>query len=145
MANRSPWNRQNRASVPRSLNEGAQHLAAGKLAETLAERYLVRKGLRTVSRNFRCRTGELDLVMEDGPHLVVVEIRYRRRLAPVSPAESIGMRKRERLARAAQYFLQCHDRYGEHPLRFDVVAVSGSLDRPRLQWIPAAFDYSDRS
>jgi len=131
--------------LTRSRNDEAPHLAAGKLAETLAERYLVGEGLRTVSRNFRCLTGELDLVMEDGPQLVIVEIRYRRRLVPVAPAESIGLRKRERLARAAQYFLQCHDRYREHPLRFDVVAVSGSLDRPRLQWIPAAFDYSDRS
>lgn len=130
--------------VTRSQNDRAPHLAAGRRAETLAERYLVAKGLRTVSRNFRCRTGELDLVMEDGPRLVIVEIRYRRRAAPVAAAESITPAKRERLARAAQYFLQCHERYAEHPLRFDVVAVSGSLDNPRLQWLPAAFDYSDR-
>lgn len=130
--------------MTRPRNDRAPHLAAGRRAETLAERYLIARGLRTVSRNFRCRTGELDLVMEDGPQLVIVEIRYRRRAAPMGPAESITSRKRERLARAAQYFLQCHDRYGERPLRFDVVAVSGSLEQPRLQWIPAAFDYSDR-
>ncbi len=129
--------------MPASRNDRAPHLAAGERAEQLAENYLNSKGLRTVSRNFRCRTGELDLVMEDGQQLVIVEIRYRRRAAPMGPAESITSRKRERLARAAQYFLQCHDDYGEHPLRFDVVAVSGSLEQPRLQWIPAAFDYSD--
>lgn len=131
--------------MTRRRNEPAPHLEAGRRAETLAERYLVAKGLRTVSRNFRCRTGELDLVMEDGPQLVIVEIRYRLRTALVAPAESITSSKRRRLARATQYFLQCHTRYAEHPLRFDVVAVSGSFENPQLLWLPAAFDYSSPS
>jgi putative endonuclease len=124
-------------------NDDAPHLAAGRRAETLAERYLTGRGLRTVARNFCCRTGELDLVMEDGPQLVIVEIRYRRKVAPVAPAESITPRKRQRLGRATQYFLQCNRRYRDRLVRFDVVAVTGSFEHPRLQWIPAAFDYSE--
>ena len=64
------------------------------------------QGLRLVARNFRCRMGELDLVMLDGRLLVVVEVRYRTRPDPVDPAVTVTATKRRRLLRAASRFLQ---------------------------------------
>jgi putative endonuclease len=117
-------------------------LAAGARAELLAERYLTARGLRLITRNFRCRAGELDLVMEHGAELVIVEIRYRRHVTPVEPAASITRVKRDRIIRATANFIKVYDRYLERPLRFDVVALSGPLDRVKIQWLRAAFDCS---
>lgn len=126
--------------MKQSRTESARHLASGREAEALAETHLHARGLRTVARNYRCRYGELDLVMRDGPALVVVEIRYRRHLVPVPPAETVTARKRTRIARAAADFLQRYPAYDEYPLRFDVVAVSGLLNAPNVQWLRSAFD-----
>lgn len=124
--------------------EAAPHLRAGRRAEVLAERHLRDRGLRTIARNFHCRSGELDLIMRDGRQLVVVETRYRRRIVPVKPAESITVAKRKRIARAAESFLQRHPEYRDHAVRFDVVAVSGPLENPCVEWLRSAFEGGER-
>lgn len=134
-----------RARVPPSSTEKPAHLAAGARAERLAERYLKAEGLRTITRNFRCRAGELDLVMRHDQQLVIVEIRYRRQVTPVSPTESITRQKRERIARAAECFLRDQPQFDERPLRFDVVGITGPLSRPEIRWLRAAFDCSPRA
>lgn len=109
----------------------------GAEAEDAAERLLQRQGLRTVARNFRCRGGELDLLMLDGATLVVVEVRARGNPAFGNAAESIDARKQARIARATQMFLASQPQYVTHALRFDVVLFDG--ERPG-EWIRAAFD-----
>ena len=136
-------NRRRRKPAPSSATELAPHLAAGARAEQLAERYLWARGLHTIARNYRCRAGELDLVMKDARQLVVVEIRYRRHVVPVSPVESITPNKRARIARAAERFMQEYPHFDEHQLRFDVVAMSGPLRRPDVLWLRSAFDCSE--
>lgn len=64
-------------------------VARGAAAEDLALRYLEARGLSLVARNFRCRVGELDLIMRDGEQLVFVEVRSRRHNRYGTPAESI--------------------------------------------------------
>jgi putative endonuclease len=121
----------------------AEHLEAGEMAERKARRYLERKGLHLVASNYHCRFGELDLVMSDGEHLVVVEIRYRRHTRFMNPLESITRAKRERIARSTQHFLQrCAD-YRNHPVRFDVVSVSGPQNHLIMDWLPGAFTMED--
>ncbi|WP_292746923.1 YraN family protein, partial [Methylophaga sp. UBA3191] len=56
----------------------AEHLQSGKQAEQLACNYLEKQGLKLVQRNFYCRRGEIDLIMQDGQTLVFIEVRYRR-------------------------------------------------------------------
>ena len=124
-------------------SDGPAHLAAGRRAEAIAERFLIGKGLRLVTRNFRCRSGELDLVMEHDPYLVIVEIRYREHARPVSPLASISATKRQRIVCATRRFVQLHECYYEHPVRFDVVALSGPLAQVQLKWLAGAFDCSD--
>ena len=115
------------------------HLEAGGTAERQARQYLETRGLTHLSSNYRCRLGELDLIMRDDEELVIVEIRYRRRTDFMHPVESITAAKQRRVARAAQYFLRRHPQYQDRPVRFDVVCVTGPLSRSRLEWIPAAF------
>lgn len=109
----------------------------------IARRYLENAGLRLITANYRCRRGELDLVMSDGAQLVFVEIRYRRSARFVTPVETVDRRKRWRIATAASHFLQRNTKYGDNPVRFDVIGMTGSLDNPGINWIRNAFSTQD--
>jgi putative endonuclease len=100
-------------------------------------------GLRVVARGFRCRVGELDLVCQDGRHLVIVEVRARGSGALTSAIESIGPSKRRRIVQATRYLLLRHREWHAAPIRFDVVAFDG-IDgpTPEIRWIRNAFDGS---
>jgi putative endonuclease len=106
----------------------------GDSKERLAEDYLCGQRLRTVTRNHRCRHGEIDLIMRDGETLVFVEVRYRRSSRFGTPADSVDRRKQQRLAAAASHYLQGHPTL--LPCRFDVIAISG---RDQIEWIKNAF------
>lgn len=110
----------------------------GDKAERQAERYLYRRGLRVVKRNYRCRMGEIDLVMRDGDALVFVEVRMRRQSRFGDGIDSIGRHKQQRLIQAAHHFLMRHATWRHAPCRFDVVGVERNSDR--ITWIPNAFD-----
>lgn len=116
--------------------------ASGQAAEGWALTHLEEHGLRLLARNWRCRLGELDLVMLDGDTLVFVEVRYRRHSAWGGAEGSVDARKRRRVANAAQVFLQQQPRWAQRPCRFDVVAIAPSAHgcAARLNWIRSAFD-----
>ena len=111
----------------------------GAAAERESLRYLQARGLRLVTRNFRCRLGELDLIMLDDDCLVFVEVRFRSGDF-VAPALSVDARKQRKLAQTAAFFLAGHSRLADRPVRFDVVAVERAPGtRGRIQWIRDAF------
>ncbi len=96
---------------------------SGQLWERKALAHLGRRGLVPVESNFRCRGGEIDLIMRDGETLVFIEVRQRAAATHGGAAASIGAAKQRRLVRAAQTYLQ---RFAAPPAcRFDVVAVDG--------------------
>lgn len=119
--------------------------SVGTRTESLALDHLRKAGLKLVTRNFRCRVGEIDLVMLDQGCLVFVEVRCRQTatrssLRFPSAVESVGPAKQRKLARAAQFFLAKHARFGNHAVRFDVVACDGPApDQYALQWLKDAF------
>ena len=125
--------------IPRRLEIVlSSRVAQGTAAEDLALRYLEARGLTLVARNFRCRTGELDLIMRDREQLVFVEVRRRRHSRYGTPAESVTRTKQQRLLRAAAFYLQ-RQRLLDAPCRFDVVAILQAEDEPRMEWIRDAF------
>ena len=93
----------------------------GRRGEQLAADYLVAKGYRIVERNWRCQTGELDLIAEEGETLVAVEVRTRRGQSLGSPEESITPAKQARLVDLSEAYAQETGWRGS--LRIDVVAV----------------------
>jgi len=114
----------------------------GQIAENCARNLLEQHGLRTLTQNFRCKTGEIDVIMLDNDCIVFVEVRYRRQSKYGSALESVDQRKQRRVRQTALFFLQQHPKYQEHSCRFDVVALSGSLkDVKYLQneWVKNAF------
>lgn len=110
----------------------------GRDVEARARRFLESRGLELVESNYTCRLGELDLVMLDSDTLVVAEVRYRARSDYGRAEETVGMRKQKRLVHATEHFLLTHRRYGELPVRFDVLAVAGDED-DTITWIRDAF------
>lgn len=114
----------------------AQHLQSGKLAEQLACDYLKQQGLKLIQRNFHCRHGEIDLIMQDGQTLVFVEVRYRRNAYHGSALESITSTKQSRIITTAQHYLMQSG--WPHNCRFDAIGVTaGSTDQ--TLWIRVAF------
>lgn len=123
-----------------TVNRGVTStVARGREYEAAAERYLQRQGLRTVTRNFRSRGGEIDLVMRDGTSLVFVEVRFRTQGALVSPLETITATKQRRIARTAAAFLQSQPACASLPCRFDALAIEDAGDELRFDWIKGAF------
>jgi putative endonuclease len=112
---------------------------AGDRGEALALRHLEAAGLTLLQRNYRCTRGEIDLVMRDGPVLVLVEVRYRRDNHFGGAAASVGSHKQQRLLRAAQHLLQTQPSYSRQPARFDLVAIEGDGSNVKLNWIKDAF------
>lgn len=92
-----------------------------------------------IARNYRCRGGELDLVMQDGKTLVFVEVRYRSSQRFGGAAASVDYTKQRRLVLAAQHFLQTHQEYRRHAARFDVITLTRDADQAPLQWLKDAF------
>jgi putative endonuclease len=96
---------------------------AGRRGEDLACRHLESQGLELLERNYRCRAGEIDLVMLDGRTLVLVEVRSRTSATHGSAAATVGMRKQRRFTLAARHLLLTRPQYRRLAARFDVVAI----------------------
>src|SRR4051794_5929708 len=99
-----------------------RHLALGRYGERVAARHLLGQGMVLLDRNWRCEAGEIDLVLRDGPVLVVCEVKTRSSTAFGSPVEGVTEQKAERLRRLADRWLEEH---GGRPreVRLDVVGV----------------------
>ena len=91
--------------------------------------YLQRQGLQLVESNFRCKAGEIDLILRDGDALVFVEVRQRQSRTHGGAAASITQAKIRRLVRAAQTYLLRFPRVP--PCRFDIIAIDGD----KLDWL----------
>ncbi|UAW99972.1 YraN family protein [Halopseudomonas nanhaiensis] len=112
----------------------------GNRAERAAERLLTDTGMRLLARNYRCKQGELDLVMRDADTVVFVEVRYRRRNQWGSAVETVDWRKQKRLIAAAHHYLLTHPHLADQPCRFDVIAAEGNpADPGSYRWIREAF------
>ena len=120
--------------------QDADRRSAGTAWERAAQRHLEEAGLRLLARNQVFRLGEIDLVMRDGDVTVFVEVRFRRGTGFGGSASSVDSRKQRKLVLAAQCFLAAHPKLANGPCRFDVVAVEGGVDVPRVEWIRNAFD-----
>jgi len=103
----------------------------GIRGEQIALSFLLGRGYHLVARNWRCRSGEIDLIMMDGSELVFVEVKTRHGVGYGLPQEAVGCRKQAKIRRLAQYFLTVANR-GEQDLRFDVVAITFQGDREPL-------------
>lgn len=94
----------------------------GQFAETLAIWHLRFKGYRILSRQFRCRAGEIDIIARRGSLLVFVEVKAHRDAA--TAAEALTPRQTSRIIRAAEAFVQAHHSLAGLDQRFDAILIS---------------------
>ncbi len=111
----------------------------GQLAETACCSYLKQQGLKLLTRNYRCRRGEVDLVMRDGNTLVFVEVRYRKRQSHGLAVETVDQRKQMKLLATVAHYCQRHRI--DQPCRIDVVGMHMN-DRQKYEyhWIQNAIE-----
>lgn len=114
-------------------------LQRGQQAEEKARRYLCKQGLKLVTRNFRSRYGEIDLIMRERDTLVFVEVRYRSNQTFGLAEETVDWRKQARLRATAEYYLQSEKVSRDQPCRFDVMAISGHDKKMTINWYTNAF------
>ncbi len=116
--------------------------AIGEQTEQLACQHLQRHGLRLIDKNYRCRLGEIDLIMQDVDSLVFVEVRYRRSAYFGSAEATVDLRKQKKLVKTAMYYLMWHKVSERTPCRFDVVAINSCVGCvSEISWIKDAFHY----
>jgi putative endonuclease len=117
----------------------ARNLTLGRWGEGLAAKHLESLGLIVLTRNWRCREGELDLVATDGHVLVVCEVKTRSGDKFGLPAEAVTEEKTERIRRLTTQWLRTF-KVGWCPIRFDVVSILAPAgERPRLTHLQGAF------
>lgn len=117
----------------------------GNRVEHQAARWLGEQGLALQKRNYNCRHGEIDLVMDDQEALVFIEVRYRSDNRYGGAEASVTPEKQQRIIRAARHYLSHHPECGDRDCRFDVVAVQPDERNDgeyRYNWIRNAF-YGD--
>lgn len=102
----------------------------GERGEKLARRHLRRAGLKVLARNYRCPSGEIDLIVLDrapaagaaGPTIAFIEVKTRGDDAWTDPESAVDSDKRRRIRKAAAYYLSQRDT-GGYSTRFDIVSV----------------------
>lgn len=113
--------------------------AAGKIAEEIAADYLAKHDLKLITQNFHSRFGEIDLIALQRDILVFIEVRYRKNERFLAVVETIDARKRQKLVATSEYYLLKHKAYQDYQCRYDVIAITGELDKPVIEWIKNAF------
>jgi putative endonuclease len=94
----------------------------GARGEAIAASFLQNAGYRIIEQNYRIRLGEIDIIAEEGGHLVFIEVKTRTDNLYGSPFESVTRQKQQQISKVALEYMsrqECHDR----PARFDVIAI----------------------
>lgn len=119
------------------MQDTLNHISSGFTSEKEACNFLKAKGLQLITKNYRCRYGEIDLIMQENDVLVFVEVRLRSHMSYGNALESIDSRKQQKLLKSAMHYLQKHHLLDEVDCRFDVIGFSNNT----IEWIKDAFSY----
>lgn len=109
----------------------------GRVAEEKALDYLINQGLQLIRRNYTCRLGEVDLIMQDKDQLVFVEVRSRVSSQFGGGIASITYAKKQKIINSALCYMQAHQKQNTLAPRFDVVSIDGKS--ASITWIKDAF------
>ncbi len=112
----------------------------GQAVENWVQSQLQQKGLNLIAKNLQTKFGEIDLIMQDQTEIVFIEVRYREQPHFGDGAESVTTKKQRRLIYSAYTFLAMQYEQSDPPCRFDVISVTGKLEKLKMSWIPAAFE-----
>jgi putative endonuclease len=104
--------------MPNSINK----YAAGLRGQKQAEAFLVQKGYEILHRNYRLRTGEIDLIARHNGYIIFAEVKFRTSTAYGLPRESVNYTKQQKITRTALHYI-AKNKLDNHDFRFDVVEI----------------------
>jgi putative endonuclease len=110
----------------------------GRDAEQRAAEFLEAAGLQLLTRNYRCRMGELDIVARSRDTLIIAEVRTRSHAGFGGAAASVTRHKQQRIVRTSRHLLATHPALARLPVRFDVLVVHAGAQP--IDWLRAAFE-----
>ncbi len=111
----------------------------GKLGEELALKKIKSLGYKSITRNYHCPLGEVDLIAKDGDCLVFIEIKTRKGRSLAYAKEAIDKRKKRQLSKVALAYMKSMD-CCDVKSRFDVVAISLNEGKEQIEVIQNAFN-----
>jgi len=110
----------------------------GNAGEDRACEFLENAAYKILERNFRCRSGEIDIIALDGNYIVFIEVKYRKDNSFGYPRESVNYYKQRNISKVASYYLLIKNAYDKN-CRFDVVEIIGE----KIELIQNAFSLAD--
>ncbi|HHW70016.1 MAG TPA: YraN family protein [Clostridiales bacterium] len=114
----------------------------GEYGETIAKHYLIGKGYKILTQNFRCSYGEIDIIAQKDDNIVFVEVKTRRTLSYGTPAEAVDRKKQMRYGKIASLYIK-YNRLFENSYRFDIIEVyMPSQDLHTINHIENAFGFT---
>ena len=119
--------------------EKLQNISVGQNGEDIAAHFLENQGMRLLEKNFKCKAGEIDLVMQHHLSLVFIEVKTRSSKNYGHPLEFITRSKQRKVINAALLYTQ-QKKMNKTPLRFDAVGILlAPPEAPHIEWIESAF------
>lgn len=119
-------------------------LASGKRGEILALSYLKRKGYEIIEKNYKTKSGEIDIIGRDKDYICFIEVRTKKNRRFGTPLDSIDKRKRDHIAKAALAYIKTKG-LEDKKCRFDVVSVEKmNLFSVDVKLIKDAFELNPR-
>ena len=106
----------------------------GQIGENLAMNYLLKKQYEIIGKNFRCKSGEIDVIAIKGEYLVFIEVKTRSNARYGIPSEAVTKQKRKHIYKTAKYYLYIN--HIEHSfVRFDVIEIYVVKNKFRINHI----------
>ncbi|MEN1759461.1 YraN family protein [Anoxynatronum sibiricum] len=113
----------------------------GKAGEQAALLHLIKNGYQLVCRNYRCRLGEVDLIMRRDHILIFVEVKTRKSTQYGLPRESVTYAKQKKIYQIAQQYIQRY-RINHLLFRFDVIEILCKNGEEQINHIENAFTFN---
>lgn len=112
----------------------------GAAAEEKAVAFLVKQGVEIRDRNYRNRSGEIDIIGYHEGYLVFFEVKYRNSVNKGYPEESVSVAKQKQICKVCDYYRCVHKLPASTAIRFDVI----SMVDEEIKWVKNAFPYHYR-
>lgn len=113
----------------------------GNKYEDLACEYLLDQGCQILERNFKSKTGEIDIIIKDNDYIVFIEVKYRAGSEYGQALEAVNFTKQKKICRVSDFY-RLKNNIDEYSLvRFDVIAIDFNGNGAQIQWLQNAFDY----
>lgn len=111
----------------------------GKVGEDATVAFLIQKKIKIIERNYRAKTGEIDIIAEDNGVIVFVEVKTRNTMKFGDPRESVTYKKQKKISMTALTYLKSAGKINKKA-RFDVASVKMENGKPIIKIVENAFN-----